>query len=539
MTNKEIAFQFDLFANVLELKGDNPFKIRGYQNVYRTLKKWDQPLNSMSRAELEAIPAVGKGTTDKILELLDTGQMAALETAKSGIPDGVIDMLQVPGIGPKKVLIIWNELGIESPGELLYACYENRLIEAKGFGTKSQDEMRNRLEFFFGNRGKLRWPQAKVLADIWIDTLQKQGIKAEIVGELARFCPIVEQMDLLTTDALPNTLPDGWSLINQTTDELTAKSEGGMTLILSVADIASLGTQQVIRTGPAAFISEFDSLPKATSEADFWTALGTEPVPAPMRDLPVRDRARLPKRLIAREDMRQLIHNHTTWSDGMHDLPAMAAAAKAQGFESITITDHSRSAGYARGLSIERLEAQWIEIDQLNAADTSGFKILKGIESDILTDGRLDYPEDFLARFDLIVSSVHAPLRMDEATATQRILTAVANPATRVLGHPTGRLLLSRAGYPIDHRAVIEACAKHQVAIELNANPARLDLDWSWIPYAVECGVLIAINPDAHSREGINDIQYGIQTAWKAGLTAEQCLNCLPFEAFMKWVKRG
>lgn len=228
--------------------------------------------------------------------------------------------------------------------------------------------------------------------------------------------------------------------------------------------------------------------------------------------------------LIEETDIKGVIHSHTTYSDGLHTLREMAEYSKSLGFEYIVITDHSKSAFYANGLKPERVLAQMEEIDALNA-ELAPFKIYKGIESDILGDGSLDYEEDILKQFDVIIASVHSNLKMDKEKATTRLINAIKNPYTTILGHPTGRLLLSREGYPIDHMAIIDACAEHQVAIELNANPYRLDLDYEWIPYAMEKGVKISINPDAHSKEGIHDIRYGVLAARKGGLTKEMCFN--------------
>jgi len=223
------------------------------------------------------------------------------------------------------------------------------------------------------------------------------------------------------------------------------------------------------------------------------------------------------------------VHSHSTYSDGIHTLRQMAEAARDKGYEYLAISDHSKTAVYAGGLSVDRVKEQWAEIDQLNE-ELAPFRIYKSIESDILTDGSLDYDDEILAGFDLVIASVHSGLNMDEEKATQRLLTAIKNPHTTVLGHPTGRLLLSRAGYPVDHKRIIDACAEHQVVIELNANPYRLDIDWTWIPYAVQKGVQISINPDAHAMGGIDDIKYGVLAARKGGLTANGCWNSKKLE---------
>ena len=239
--------------------------------------------------------------------------------------------------------------------------------------------------------------------------------------------------------------------------------------------------------------------------------------------------------LVETIDIKGVVHAHSTYSDGLNTLREMAEHSKNLGYRYLAISDHSKAAFYANGLKEDRLEAQWAEIDLLNQ-ELAPFKIFKSIECDILSEGMLDYDEATLSRFDLVIASVHSNLKMDEAKATHRLLKAVENPHTRILGHPTGRLLLSRLGYPIDHLKIIDACAANNVAIELNANPYRLDLDWTWIPYAVEKGVLISINPDAHSIAGINDIRFGVFSARKGALAKENCLTCFDLEQFDKWV---
>jgi len=241
--------------------------------------------------------------------------------------------------------------------------------------------------------------------------------------------------------------------------------------------------------------------------------------------------------LIEATDIKGVIHAHSTYSDGIASVKAMAQACQDLGYSYLGLTDHSKSAFYANGLKIDRLEAQWKEIDLLNESFKNGFKIFKGIECDILSGGVLDYEEDILKQFDFIIASVHAHLKMDEAKATNRLIKAIENPYSSILGHPTGRLLLSRKAYPIDHKKVIDACAANGVAIELNANPYRLDIDYTWIPYALEKGVKIAVNPDAHSVEGIKDIHYGILAARKGYLTKENCLNYYTVEEFGNWAK--
>lgn len=243
-----------------------------------------------------------------------------------------------------------------------------------------------------------------------------------------------------------------------------------------------------------------------------------------------------PDTLIKKQDIRGMIHLHTTFSDGINTLEEMAQAAADAGFEYLVVTDHSKSAVYANGLTVERLASQWQAIDRWNASNS--LVILKGIECDILVDGSMDYSHDIMTQFDVVIASIHAQLKMDEEKATQRLIRAIEHPSVHILGHPTGRLLLSRSGYPVDHTKIIDACAANRVSIELNANPFRLDLDWTFLPYAREKGVRISINPDAHSIRGYSDLDYGIMAARKGGLNRSECLNALSGDEFLSYIRQ-
>lgn len=531
MTNKDIAKTFQLLGDIMELHGENSFKIRSYQQAYLTLRKWEKPLSEMSREEINDIKGVGKAIGDKIVELLTTGQLNTLEKYRNITPVGVQEILAIPGIGPKKTALIWKELGVESVGELLYAIRENRLAELKGFGAKTQDDIREKLEYYQRAQGKYHFAALDREARPLLDALRQQypDTPIALVGEMARCENIVSHIDILIGRETP-----------MTHDALSERVR------LHYCHPDAFGEQQFMLSSDAAFAECFHTAyptldtRHAGSEHVLFERAGLPYVVPELRGLPgVLDLAqagKLPK-LIEDADIRGVIHTHTTYSDGLHSLADMAAHAQSLGYAYIGITDHSKAAFYAQGLEPERVLMQWREIDALQESMGPEFRIFKGIESDILHDGSLDYPEDILAGFDFVIASVHSNLRMDEEKATRRLLTAIENPYTTILGHPTGRLLLSRPGYPINHHLIIDACAAHGVAIELNASPWRLDLDWTWIPYAMARGVPISINPDAHSREGINDIYYGVRSARKGGLTAAGCLNTLPAEAFLKHCK--
>ena len=550
MTNKEIGAAFRELARLMELHDEKSFRIRSYSNAYMTLRKLDRPVADLSEADLQEIKGIGKAISGKIRELIEHGKMDALDKYRSMTPEGVQQMLGISGFGPKKVRLVWQELGIESVGELLYAVNENRLLEVKGFGQKTQDDLKTKLAYFQLSQGKYLYATLEPLAEAIVEKVQAQYPTATIAwtGALRRACPVLEKVELLaagiTADELKAAL--GWEIVSATAEQVSFQSSEEFPVSIYLCTAETFGSKQFRYTTAPAFMQAFlEQVPdtdfKGLSTEDEVFAKANLPIlPAELREddwgLSLAQQNKIPT-LLETDDVRGVIHSHTTYSDGINTLEEMALAAKEAGYEYIGITDHSKAAFYANGLSPERVLQQMAEIDQLNAQWTD-FRILKGIESDILADGALDYEEDILQRFDFVIASVHSNLRMDEDKATARLLAAIENPYTHILGHPTGRLLLSRPGYPIDHKKVIDACAANKVAIEINASPYRLDLDWTWIPYALEKGVLLSINPDAHSREGIKDIYFGTLAARKGGLTVEQCLNARSADAFLAALKK-
>jgi DNA polymerase (family 10) len=547
MTNKEIARTFQFLGNIMELHGENPFKIRSYQNAYRQLRALSEPLNTMTDEQIGSIKGVGSAIQKKIRELLETGEMQTLEKYKDQTPEGVQELLTIKGLGPKKLRVIWKELEVESVGELLYAVNENRLLDLKGFGAKTQEDLRQKLEYYLNSQHLYHYAKLEEPAQKILDRLQSlnTGVRIATSGALRRGSNTLEEITLLAVDH-PNWMEwlssAGLKSLNQVEGEeiIGATSEDIPVRILLCKE-EEFANRWLETSSSDDFKQALDTAsPKwrqepQTSEAAIFSQAGLPFVPPSLREdswgldwCKTHD----PETLLQESDIRGVVHAHTTYSDGLHSLREMVEYAQAQGYEYLTITDHSKSAFYANGLQPDRVRQQWEEIDQLQK-EYPDFRILKGIESDILMDGSLDYEEELLKGFDVVIASVHAHLRMDEEKATSRLVKAIENPYTHILGHPTGRLLLSRKGYPIDHQRVIDACAANGVAIELNANPYRLDLDWSWIPVALDKGVLISINPDAHSQQGIHDIHFGVISARKGGLTKAQCLNACSASDFL------
>ena len=549
MTNPEIARHFRELAKLMELHGDNPFKIRSYANAYNKLRKDERDLAALSEAELLKLEGVGKAIAGKIHELATTGRMETLEKWRAQTPEGIREMLHISGFGPKKVKAVWDGLGVTTVGQLLYAINENRLVELKGFGLKTQESLRQKLEFLQRSRVRYHYRSLERVCKALLVQLHTAFPDHQFAptGAYRRRCPTLAALPLLTTLAPADAPKITGYTIKEQTDERTTGEVDDFPVILHHCSARNFGSKQFRHTGSPEFLrsfvarfpeQDFTNLP---AEQDIWARTQVQAIPPELReDEHYLDRAiahDLPE-LIEEGDIRGVVHTHSTYSDGIHSVREMATASIERGYEYLVMSDHSRAAFYANGLDEERVRKQWAEIDALNE-ELAPFRVFKSIECDILGDGSLDYNDELLAGFDLVIASVHSNLNMTEERATERLLAAIANPHTTILGHPTGRLLLSREGYPIDHRHIIDACAEHGVAIELNANPYRLDLDWTWIPYARERGVLVAIDPDAHATGGIDDIRYGVLAARKGGLTAAGCLCALSLAQFSAWGSVG
>jgi DNA polymerase (family 10) len=542
MENKDIAKVFKLLSQLMELHKENPFKIKSIANASFKLDNLPFKLKDKTIAELEKIDGVGKSSAAKITELLETGSLKELEDIITETPAGIIDMLSIKGLGPKKIEIIWNVLHIDTIGELYYACNENRLIEAKGFGLKTQEEIKLAIEFKMANAGRFLYAKIEKLAQVYLTLLQQnlKGIEAEVLitGEFRRKCEIIDSLDYLVVGQ--NVNPALSELVNQVeTSSFTATDNGfllkdmnGVTIQIITCLPGEKGNTLLETTGSLDHVALVNNLlpqdGKFKSEEELYASAGLNYIEPELREgfneVDLAKNNALPK-LVTYQDLVGTLHNHSTWSDGVHSIEEMALHCRdVLKLQYLGMCDHSKTAVYAKGLTIESVLNQQVEIDHLNIKLTP-FKIFKGIESDILSDGSLDYPDEILEKFDFVVASVHSAMKMDEEKATARLIKAIENPFTTILGHPTGRLLLARNGYPLDFKKIIDACAANKVVIEINANPLRLDLDWRWHRYAVEKGVLLSINPDAHRKEGFLDMQYGVYVARKGGLSKENCLN--------------
>jgi len=461
-------------------------------------------------------------------------------------------MLKIKGLGPKKIITIWKELEIETVGELLYACQENRLINYKGFGAKTQQNIQESLEYYLQHQGSYLYQQVESLASNLQNSLQEKFPKDEhiISGHFKRQMETIDFLDVVTTlseNKLMDWLTEKEFIVTKLDAFISCKGVDNFEIRWHISSPENFHWTDFTLACSPDFLKKWVENPlfqknfKFISEASIFEQLGISFIPSPQREYPAILSSLLSnnKKSIAPsiqvEDIRGIIHSHSTWSDGIHTIEQMAKAAKEAGYEYLVISDHSKSAFYANGLEIERIAAQHKEIDALNKK-LAPFVIFKSIESDILNDGSLDYPEEILESFDIVIASIHSNLKMTEEKAMMRLLNAINNPYTSILGHPTGRLLLSRKGYPVNHEAIIEACAENNVVIELNAHPRRLDMDWRYINNALEKDVLISINPDAHAVEGFDDCKYGVLVAQKAGLTAAQNLSSFSLHEMMEFV---
>ncbi|AMR34523.1 DNA polymerase IV [Mucilaginibacter sp. PAMC 26640] len=550
MENKPISRTLRLLSQLMELHNVNPFKIKAIANAALKVDKLPFPIAGKTVEELEKIDGIGKSLAFKIAELLETGTMTDLQDMLDKTPEGVVEMMGIKGIGAKKVAVIWKELGIENIGELYYACNENRLVEAKGFGLKTQDEIRKLIEFRMAGNGKFLYAQVEEEVKALMEEIRgvfPDALK-HVAGEYRRMCEIISEIVIvigsLDQDIAFNALANSQILQNVSLNghHIGGELTNGLLVDIICVSKADYYQELFVQTGNDEHVAEVmerigNGLEQPSSEELIYSKANLSWIQPELREgdtfIERATNNNLPT-LISYHDLKGTLHNHSTWSDGVHSVEDMALYCRDDlKLEYLGMCDHSKSAFYAKGLSIERVLQQQEEIDHLNKK-LNGFKVFKGIESDILNDGALDYPDEILKKFDFIVASVHSNLKMPEEKATARLIKAIENPYTTILGHPTGRLLLSRKGYDIDYKMVIDACAANNVVIEINANPVRLDLDWRWHQYALEKGVMLSINPDAHRKSGFLDMEYGVNIARKGGLTKEMCLNALSLEDITK-----
>lgn len=537
----------------MDLHDEDSFKAKSYSIAAYNIDQLEANLADMDDATMRMAKGIGASTANKIREILDTGKLAQLDEILNRTPIGVLDIMKIKGLGPKKVRVIWKEMGIESVGELEYACHENRLATFKGFGQKTQEAVLQNITFIRNSQGYQLWASAEATAHNWIARLKQSFPQYQFVltGAFYRQLETLSQIEIVS-DLPSDTLPRLWAnvpgiVMESNGDGLILKMPDNIPIKFYFTEKSKVSVTQFRNACSKDFLEAFEqqfTIPQqALNEDEIFAHNKLQYIPAALREtsaiLQTAASNSIPK-LIVQEDIKGIIHSHSKWSDGQETLETMVQHAISKGLQYLVISDHSQAAYYASGLTPDRVAAQHIEIAALNEK-YKPFKIFKSIEADILNDGSLDYDDSVLSTFDLVIASVHSNLKMSEEKAMQRVLTAIQNPFTTILGHPTGRLLLSREGYPLDHKMIIDACADYDVVIEINAHPRRLDLDWRWVSYALEKGVLLSINPDAHSLAGFDDVYYGCKIAQKAGLTAEKNLSSFSLaemEQFVELKKR-
>lgn len=551
MDNYEIADQFSMLAKLMDIHGENAFKSKSYSIAAFTIEKLPQNITSLSAEKIFSIKGIGESAGKKIIELLQKGELKALKELLAKTPAGVLDMMNIKGLGPKKIHTLWKELRIDSIEELKKSCVENRLSDTKGFGSKTEQKILEEISFQQQNEGKALYAQIESFADAFTLKLKElfSNHKTEITGDYRRQLEIVEKLEWVTTAPIEDLkkflLQNDFHLLLESSEHLSFNVENRIDLHFYLATETEF-TKTLFETSCSKeFLATWknsmqQTTENYTSEEQIFEEAKLVYIPPYLRETSTSiQKAKTLgsfENIIQTNEIKGLIHSHSNWSDGAYTIEQMATALVNLGFEYLVISDHSKAAYYANGLTEERIKEQHKYIDELNKK-LAPFKIYKSIECDILSDGSMDYANSVLSTFDLVIASIHSNLVMDEEKAMKRLLGAITNPYVTILGHMTGRLLLRRKGYPVDHQAIIEACAANDVTIEINAHPNRLDIDWRWIENALENGVTLSIDPDAHTIEEFENIKYGVLVAQKGGLTKQHNLSSLgrnEFDAFLQ-----
>src|SRR5215204_952802 len=534
------------FGQRTALRGGNPYRARAYSRAAESLLVLTAPLEKIvAQDRLRDIPGVGQAIADIILKLHKTGTHPALETMRGEMPEGVLEMLSIPGLKPEKVLKIHRELGVSSVDELEQAAREGRIQTVKGLGAALQSKILQGLEIRWQAHGQRHVHRAAELLAAAEKNLRESRLGLKRItrgGDFRRGCELVSDLSLVAEAGKLDGAPETLRVSDQFQVYFTDSERSGITLLLATGSEGHLEQLQALAKSKGLLLDtnglmRGNKVVASRTEKEIYQALGLPFIEPELREgrneIELARQNRLPT-LVREEDIRGILHAHSVASDGVHTLEQMAEATRERGYSYFGVADHSRSAGYAGGLSIEAIGEQHAAIDRLNARYGGTFRVFKGIESDILPDGSLDYPDEILARFEFVVASVHSRFRLEEEVQTARIVRAVSNPYTTILGHMTGRQLLRRPGYDVDIEKVLAACAKHAVAVEINANPWRLDLDWRWHARALAFGCMMSINPDAHSTSELDLIHWEVEMARKGGVPKERVLTCLDLPAISK-----
>ncbi|MGB4224428.1 MAG: DNA polymerase/3'-5' exonuclease PolX [Syntrophorhabdus sp.] len=555
MQKKPVSDILENIAMLLEIKGENPFKSRAYYNAAKALSGITNLEELVKEKRLREIKGIGEALSQKIEEYSKTGTMAYYEELTQVVPESLLELMQIPNLGPKKIKVLYDELEITNIGELEYACKENRLIHLTGFGEKTQEKVLKGIEFFKRHKGEFLFGDVYQEAERIRQRLSTivDPIWAEVCGSIRRRKEVVRDMDILV--AAENhekitsffvSMPEVDQVLVTGETKTSVRMKSGIEADLRVVTRQEFPYALVYFTGSKEHnvrlrgiakkkgwklneygIFDGDNLVICKSEEEIYRALGLPYIPPELREdsgeIEAAEQDKLPS-LVQHEDIRGIFHVHTDFSDGVDSLERMVEAAQKFGFSYLGVSDHSKTAYYAGGLKHDAILKQWEVIDTLNKKNST-FRIFKGIESDILSDGSLDYDDSILEGFDFVIASVHSGFTMKKDDMEERILKAMKNPYTTILGHPTGRLLLSRDGYQVDMMRIIDCAAQNHVILELNASPYRLDIDWRYLKYAKDKGVMISINPDAHAVAGLEEVFFGVNIARKGWQESKDILN--------------
>jgi len=569
MDKKAVAAALEEIALLSQLAGENPFKVRAYESGARAVLTFPGDLGEAVRqGELSNIKGIGKSIAAVIAELTEKDECRTLQKLREKISPGLLELLQVPGLGPKKAKILHDELQICSLGELEYAIQENRLISLPGFGAKTQEKLKSGLERVKRYAGLFRLGDLLPLAQELLEQLRRQEgiIRAELAGGVRRGLEVDDTIVLLAAIPEPEgslssyeRLFTGFHVTPGLPAHLETTFAKGMRFVLKLTNLQTFGAAWLFGTGSPDHLDQLteqaaqgglqltpqglfnqDRLLPSGQEEDIYRGLGLPFIPPELREglgeIEAAAQGKLP-RLIQADDIQGCFHVHSHYSDGVNSLTELVRAAKERGWKYLGLADHSQSAYYAGGLKPPDLARQKAELQDLRR-DYPDFTVFWGIESDILGDGSLDYPDEVLRDFDFVIASVHSQFRLPRESMTRRLIQAMANPHCTMLGHVSGRLLLAREPYEVDLESILEFAGQHQVMVELNASPYRLDLDWRWLRRAKDLGVLISINPDAHSLGDLDDMAYGVITARKGWLEPSEVLNTRPSEEVAALLRR-
>ncbi len=585
LTNKDVADQLRLIGDILQIKGENRFRVLAFHNAAESIENLGQDIYAIHRAgALTGIPGVGKSIAEDIAQLLDTGQIEFLEELKQEVPLGVVEMMKVPGVGPKKAARLWHELGVTDIASLKAAIQAHKVRTLKGFGAKSEEKILKGVELLESRKeervplGVARPAALEIVADLRAALPEEILTQIEPAGSVRRWKETIGDLDILAASPNPEAVTEAFRSLDRVTEVLwsgATKSRvrliSGLECDLRVVEPRHWGAALQYFTGSKEHgvamrelalkqgwsLNEYGLTATGEgdarageqrffdNEADLYHFLGLDWIPPELREnrgeIEAAREHRLP-RLITRADIQGELHGHSTWSDGSLSIAAMAEAAMRRGYRYWLLSDHSAGLGMVGGLDADRVREQARVVRELNrkwAEKGVDFRLLHGIEVEIMADGRLGLPDDALAELDVVVASIHSSLRQDRETITQRCLKAIENPHVDILGHPTGRLLGRRPPTDIDMEAVLQACAEHGVVVEINANPARLDLNDVHARRAVELGCKIAISTDAHSAEELDLIPYGVATARRAWLTPDDVINTRPLHEMLALLRDG